>query len=54
MFEFCFLVQYRLVGGPSPNAGRVEVFYRGTWGTICDDDFGPDEALVVCRSFNYT
>jgi len=33
--------------GPEFTSGRVEVRYRGIWGTICDDDFGPEEAKVI-------
>lgn len=42
-------LEMRLVDGPSRTEGRVEVKYRGVWGTICDDDFGLREARVICR-----
>lgn len=38
-------------GGRSSSEGRLEVFYRGEWGTVCDDDFGLKEAQVFCNSF---
>ncbi|XP_065361312.1 uncharacterized protein LOC135954976 isoform X3 [Calliphora vicina] len=46
-------IKYRLEGGRSSNEGRLEVFYRGEWGTVCDDDFGLKEAQVVCNSFGF-
>lgn len=36
----------RLADGPDPMSGRVEIRRSGIWGTICDDDFGPEEATV--------
>ncbi|NXF98634.1 C163A protein, partial [Eubucco bourcierii] len=39
----------RLLEGPSPCSGRVELLHGQRWGTICDDGWGLEEAEVVCR-----
>lgn len=43
----------RLVGGGSPSEGRVEVFHSSSWGTVCDDGWGIEEARVVCRQLGF-
>ncbi|XP_054775686.2 scavenger receptor cysteine-rich type 1 protein M130-like [Lytechinus pictus] len=44
----------RLRNGLSELEGRVEILINGTWGTICDKNFNFNDALVVCRSLNFS
>ena len=43
----------RLVGGGTPAHGRIEVCKGQVWGTVCDDDWGMNDARVVCRQLSY-
>ena len=40
--------------GPGYEYGRLEIFLRGFWSTICDTDgFTPDSAAVACKMLGY-
>jgi len=38
----------RLAGSGRPREGRLEVYYNGRWGTVCDHYFDNLDASVAC------
>ena len=60
--EVCYEADVRLVNGSIRSEGRVEYCTNDTWFTVCNDvfdnqifdnDWGMEEATVVCRQFRY-
>lgn len=37
----------------SSHNGRLEIFLNAEWSTVCDDNFGINEANVVCHQLHF-
>ena len=46
----------RITGGIAgeTNIGRVEICFDETWGTVCNDDWNSNAAIVACRQLGYS
>ncbi|KAL9960879.1 hypothetical protein ACROYT_G034385 [Oculina patagonica] len=42
-----------LSGGKNYREGRLELFVRGQWGTVCNDSFDIKDAQVACRQLGF-
>ena len=47
-------IAVRIRGPASANGtGRVQIFHNGQWASICDDNWGINNARVVCLQLGY-
>lgn len=47
-------IYYRISGGdPSGRSGRAEIFFDDEWGTLCNTDWGENEASALCRQMGF-
>ena len=49
----CVYGDVRLVNGSNQYEGRVEVCMNNSWHSICDDSWGGNDAIVVCKQLGY-
>lgn len=52
-FLDCSDYDVRLVNGPDPYEGTVEVCNYHSWGQVLDQDWGNTEAQVICNQLGY-
>ena len=50
----CQTGEIRLQDGPNVREGRVEVCINNAWGTVCNNLFGVDDAIVTCTQMNFS
>jgi len=44
----------RLVGTEAnAREGRLEIYYDGTWGTVCNNEFNDVAAKVACNGLGF-
>ena len=50
-----FIATYavRLLGGPTKNEGRVEVYRRGVWDSVCANSWNLNDAQGGCKELGY-
>ena len=52
--EPCTNFSIRITGTSVPYIGRVEICIDQQWTTLCQSDWGINEAKVVCKELGYS
>ena len=52
-YDVCVANLVRLIGDSSHIEGRLEVYYNGRWGTVCNDGWNDEYASLVCKQFGF-
>ena len=47
--QSCTTGHLRLLGGSTQYEGRVEICNNNVWGTVCDNSWTTNDAIVACR-----
>ena len=50
----CVTGEVRLQDGPNVREGRVEICINNAWGTVCNEQFGIEDAVVVCTQMEFS
>ena len=45
--------EIRLENANYDNEGRVQICFGNVWGTVCDTNWGPSEASIVCTQLGF-
>lgn len=53
IFFLSAIGELRLVSGAHCREGRLEIFYAGAWGGICDDGFHLPDGRVACKQLGF-
>jgi len=54
LLKLRLLASVRLAGdNRPPNAGRLEVYYNNTWGSVCRRGFDSKDAQVACYMLGF-
>ena len=54
LFPDCMKTDVRLVGGVTPNRGRLEIFLDGAWNRVCMGKGASQTAASVCKQLGYS